>query len=346
MAGNRATQPQRHVAVVFVHGILASNDSFAEPMEKRLRKRLADIADYVHYGSVYWADKLRDNQKDYLGRARGMKHKLLRNIVVRGLGDAAAYQKTSKQEDSIYYEIQAEIYEKIRTLDQQNRAQNRGDCPLIFIGHSLGAHIISSFVWDANKLKQRPSTHIATHPNRKVVAMWTDLTDPKASAFRRLDTFAGFVTIGSNIPLFTFSFGGGGIYPVTMAPHGSDGTTFKPAFPGLALTAELAARSKWLNFYSSRDVLGYPLKALNDFFRDDERIVDISVRSEKLWSRILPYWSCYSAHVGYWTNDTVLTKTADLIRDMVVTHSDTAVPAPLAPQASTTGLAAEGHSLS
>ena len=35
----------------------------------------------------------------------------------------------------------------------------------------------------------------------------------RATDFRRLDTLAGLVTFGSNIPLFTFRFGAARIYP-------------------------------------------------------------------------------------------------------------------------------------
>ena len=53
-----------------------------------------------------------------------------------------------------------------------------------------------------------------------------------ATDFRRLDTLAGLVTFGSNIPLFTFTFGAARIYPLTRAPSDDAGGTLKPAFPG------------------------------------------------------------------------------------------------------------------
>jgi hypothetical protein len=64
-------------------------------------------------------------------------------------------------------------------------------------------------------------------------------------------------------------------------------------------------------------VLGYPLKPLNEYFGAEPRIEDICVRSESRISRILPYWLNISAHTDYWTNATVLSRTAALIRKIV-----------------------------
>ena len=110
-----------------------------------------------------------------------------------------------------------------------------------------------------------------------------------ATPFRRLETLAGLVTFGSNIPLFTFTFGPARIYPLTRAPYDDAGGTLEPAFPGNKLPVALQQSAQWLNFYSKRDVLGYPLKPLNEYFDAEPRIEDICVRSESRISRILPY---------------------------------------------------------
>ncbi len=138
-----------------------------------------------------------------------------------------------------------------------------------------------------------------------------------ATPFRRLETLAGLVTFGSNIPLFTFTFGPARIYPLTRAPDDDAGGTLEPAFPGNKLPVALQQSAQWLNFYSKRDVLGYPLKPLNEYFDAEPRIEDICVRSESRISRAIPYLSSISAHTGYWTNATVLSRTAALIRNII-----------------------------
>jgi hypothetical protein len=269
-------QMPRHVAIVIVHGVLSDDTKFAGPMMQGLTRQLEDINTFVHFRTVFWADQVRDHQGEYLGQVGArIKHKKLRRLVVEGLGDAAAYQKTNARENSVYYDVQDKIHEKIRDLDRQNQLQNRGLCPLIFVGHSLGSHIVSSFVWDVNKLKQRPASYIKGHHDPAAVALWDELNAEGVTSFRRLETFAG-----------------------------------------VALPSDLAGKARWLNFYSKRDVLGYPVKPLNNFFGEEPRIEDICVQSESPISKLIPYWSCYSAHTGYWTNKEVLDKTSALIRDV------------------------------
>jgi hypothetical protein len=38
--------------------------------------------------------------------------------------------------------------------------------PLVFIGHSLGSHIISSYVWDLNRLKQKSEDEIESEDDQ------------------------------------------------------------------------------------------------------------------------------------------------------------------------------------
>lgn len=303
----------RHVAVVFVHGILGENISFAELMRQSLIALLPkELHGYVTFESVSWADMVRGRQRTFLQKAQAsadIADSRLHRFLIEALGDAAAYQKTRHRENSIYHNVHNRISETIAYLD----APGREDRPLIFIGHSLGCHIISSYVWDLNQLKQQTEAEVQAEP--EVRDLWSKLQD--ATAFRRLDTFAGFVTLGNNMPLFTFTFGPERVYPITSAPPDPAGRGLKPAFPGPALAPPLFEQARWLNFFSKRDPLGYPLKPLNAAYQEDTRIRDICVRSESLKSRVVPYLSFLSAHTGYWTNRTVVSETANLIRDTV-----------------------------
>jgi hypothetical protein len=305
----------QHVAVVFVHGIFARTIQYSAPMQDQLLKLLPkELRRYVNFEEVFWADQVRGRQTAYMKNAKtesGIVDNRLRSFFIQGLGDAAAYQKTRQRENSIYYQVHDEINKTLKRFDDRIH-QNT---PLVFIGHSLGSHIISSYAWDLNKLKQKSEDEIKRDPDQLARYLYEDLK--RATAFRRLDTLAGLVTFGCNIPLFTFTFGAARVYPLTRAPSDGAGGTLKPAFPGHELPAALQQNAQWLNFYSKRDVLGYPLKPLNEYFGAEPRIEDICVRSESLISRILPYWSNISAHTGYWSNATVLSRTTRLIRDII-----------------------------
>ena len=304
----------QNVAVVFVHGIFARAIQYSLPMQKQLLGLFPrELRRYVNFEEVFWAGPVRGRQAAYMRNARNdadIVENRLRDFFIQGLGDAAAYQKTSKRENSIYYQVHDEISKTLKRFDDRLHSNT----PLVLIGHSLGSHIISTYVWDVNKLKQRSADDVQHEPE-DVRDLYEELRN--ASAFCRLDTLAGLVTFGSNIPLFTFTFGTARVYPLTLAPHTAEGGALKPAFPGVRLPAGLQDGAQWLNFYSRRDVLGYPLKPLNEHFNAEPRIQDICVRSESTASRLLPYWSNYSAHVGYWKNPTVLKRTAELIRQIV-----------------------------
>ncbi len=233
-----------------------------------------------------------------------------RRLIVEGLGDAAAYQKTRNYDNSAYFQIQDRITDALKDHDAREDPAR----PLVFVGHSLGCHIISSYVWDINRLKQMSDEEVAKWDNPYVDELARDLKG--ASSFRRLDTFCGFVTLGSNMPLFTFTFGPDKVYPITRYPD----MTRKPAFPGTKLSDSMAARAKWLNFYSRNDILGYPLKPLNTAYNQEQRLTDREVVSEgHLRSRLLPSsLNAVAAHVGYWTDSTVIRETAQLIADIIV----------------------------
>ena len=304
----------RHVAVVFVHGIFAEGLSYAEPMRTGLLRLLPrELQPYVTFDSVFWAHEVRGRQRNLMQNVRAHADVVdnhLRRFLIEGLGDAAAYQKTRHRENSMYYKVHASIGQALERLN----APDRTDQPLVLIGHSLGCHIISSFVWDLNKLKQRTADSIQSEPDSAIKDEWQKLQG--ASPFRRLDTFAAFVTLGSNMPLFTFTFGPERVYPITAVPPGSD---LKPAFPGTALPQPLYDRARWLNFYSKRDLLGFPLKPLNPAYGSEQRLHDIPVRTETLTSRTVPYWSHLTAHTGYWKNPTVVRQTATLIQEIAET---------------------------
>jgi hypothetical protein len=298
------------VAIVFVHGIHTFAPGFHAGMQAALEARLPKrIRECVTFRSVFWAERVRERQKQYL-HAVAKKNLFpvtpYRSLVVQGLGDAAAYQKTKSFRNSSYYEIQTDIRSVLETLD----GDNLPDRPLIFVGHSLGCHIISSFIWDVNTIKNWDAARLAQE-GEDIQEFAAYLKN--GSPFRRLDTLAGLVMMGSNMPLFTFTFGPSRIMPITKSRNPSE----PPAFPGRHLDAEVRARTRWLNYYSRNDLLGYPLKPLNDAYANEPLLDDIEVASEGLLLRGLGYLSqplvAYKAHTGYWTNPRVIRGAADLI---------------------------------
>lgn len=300
------------VVVVFVHGINVTSQDYYEKMRDRiLRAMPRKVRGSVVFRSVFWADIVRGRQQEYMLYARtttAFRGGTLHKLVIEGLGDAAAYQKTWERDKSAYFDIQ----ERLRRTLHDAANGPRDERPLVFIGHSLGCHIISSYAWDTHKLKAKEdffNEHDGELAERLAVA----------SPLERLDTFAGFVTMGSNMPLFTFTFGPQRVYPITRTTKAER----TPAFPGAKLTTAVRKHARWLNFFSANDPLGYPLKPLNDFYDEEPLLSDIHARSEGIMRSILlpgrlrPL-NALKAHNGYWTNSKVVRKTARLITELVL----------------------------
>ena len=217
------------LAVAIIHGIGSQGPTFANDTIAELSARLAkagkDPGD-VAWQPIYWADILGPRQKQYFDDARSSNELDfigLRKFVIETLGDAAAYQFVGGEPSSAY----ALIHDRFRELVHELYTEKLGSVavPLVVMGHSLGSHIASSYIWDTQKGK--PSGAGAG-----------------ASAFEQMQWLAGMVTFGSNIPLFTFAYD-----PVDTID-----------FPGSALPAGVAPKAQWLNYYDKDDVLGWPLK--------------------------------------------------------------------------------------
>jgi pimeloyl-ACP methyl ester carboxylesterase len=146
----------RPVAVIFVHGIANFEKDYHKPMQALIERALPKaVAEQVTFRAVHWAEPVRKRQKTYMDavqRAGLFRITPFRSLVVEGLGDAAAYQKTEQFQNSSYFDIQDRLRTVLDELDQDGLP----DRPLIFVGHSLGCHIISSFAWDINSVKQMP----------------------------------------------------------------------------------------------------------------------------------------------------------------------------------------------
>lgn len=223
----------KDLAVIIIHGMGSQVPEFANSMISEIQGRLADAdvdPSRVAWQPIYWADILSGRQEEYLTGANknnDLDFFSLRQFAITALSDAVAYQKVGDNAKAPYNLIHARIREKMSELYSQQLGGHT--CPLVVMAHSLGGHIISSYIWDIQK---------------------NDATG--LSEFEQFKTHAGFVTFGCNIPLFTFAYDKEEISPIR--------------FPGELLSDSTREKSKWLNYYDKDDVLAYPLKPINDAY--------------------------------------------------------------------------------
>lgn len=224
------------IAVLVIHGMGSQDQDFAEPTIAEISNLIAkkgknpsDIA----WKPIYWANIIEPRQRKFVDDIVSNKDNdidfiKLRRFVVSALGDAAAYQNIKGKKSSSYSDINHRVRAGIKEL--YNDQLSKQPCPLIVMAHSLGGHIMSSYIWDMQK---------------KPLASFSD--------FENMKYLAGMVTFGCNIPLFSFAFRSSDLRPIK--------------FPGSALTPGQKANADWLNFYDADDVLGYPLSQLNSKFK-------------------------------------------------------------------------------
>ncbi len=311
----------RDVVVLFVHGINTTDRNYHKPLLDRIARRLPTEAQRCLVPRpVFWGDIVRGRTDEYLYdaiKAGNFKPHKIHGLAIGGLGDAAAYTKTEQIHNSAYYKIQAEFRKALGDVAQPPNDER----PLVVIAHSLGCHIASTYAWDLHKYKHDakrlnadPDLELNVDPATR---RYIGLLDSK-TAIERLDTFAGFVTMGCNMPLFTFTYGQHSVTPITHS-HRDD---YHPPFPGETLERTVKVEARWRNYYSLNDPLGYPLKPLNDKYGSDFYISDHVVTSEGAWRKALyagplrPL-AAEAAHANYWFDDTVAAGAADLIQRLM-----------------------------
>ena len=172
--------------------------------------------------------------------------------------------------------MQRSIYEAAaQVLDQLESP----DCPVVIIAQSLGAQVISSYLWDAQRSRGiwEPQ-HIAAF----------GIKTPNRDAFLKLATTRYLLTTGCNIPLIV-----SGLEHVIPIDKPND-------------------EFRWLNYYDQDDVLGWPLKDMYDYEDTSARPEDVVVSVGNL----LTSWNPLS-HSAYWTSPSFIRAAGSLIKQLL-----------------------------
>jgi hypothetical protein len=268
----------KKVGVLFVHGMGETQDDFAHDAIHELRDRLSGRGfdrDDVAWESVYWAPILspRENQLWVdLSAQNDLNWAKLRKFFINGFGNTTAYQQVADRRHDVYGRIHGLVHEGLLALKAKLGGEDR---PLVVLAHSLGSVFVSDYIWDRQHGK--------------------DQERYGGSAFERMETLAGLVTLGSSIPLFTLS-------------HDPVGCI---TFPPPGLSQNLRRRAKWLNFFDSDDVLAWPLKPLSHTYSET-----VSEDIEVSAGNLLTAWNPAN-HTAYWTDEDVIKPSAYLIASIL-----------------------------
>ncbi|MBD2101774.1 hypothetical protein [Leptolyngbya sp. FACHB-261] len=278
--------PQK-IAVAIIHGIGNDNPGFQDPNQpekftggiaKRLKSQFSQLrgrnadgeAPELEIDAIYWAHILQKPQNDLWKRLEIEKLGWgdIRNFVFNSLADSVGYQITSAtppDDRAVYDGVHQCFADTLHRL-----AEKAGpNAPLCVIAHSMGAAIASNYIWDIQSGGVKAgSNKIEIHDN----------------PLEKLETLTLLYTLGNQIPLWALRYNDFGTPVAVPSPN------LSAHYPEL--------EGEWVNYYDKDDVLGYPIKHMNNKYKEavkEDR--EVNVGGLLSWTPL--------SHNGYWTNDRV-----------------------------------------
>lgn len=235
--------------MVVIHGMGDPVPSFAAPLIDGLSRLLGDDAAAIAFEPCFWSDILQESQNEIWHRLQRaptpMRLNALRQWVVGTLGDPTGYLSGYEQRGiPVLQSVHQRFARSLAAVER--RLNDPAGAPLVVLAHSLGGVVVTNYLWNLERAAGEVGTGAVStmHAGAREVAR-RPIGD---SPMQRLETLAGLITFGCNIPLFL---------PPTP-PYEC------VRFPRPGLPGHLRAAARWLNVYDPYDILGYPLGDLWD----------------------------------------------------------------------------------
>lgn len=258
------------IAVVIIHGMGNHPATFADELIAEITRWCSPVTGTdVVIRPIHWTPVLQAEERLLLERAvegGRLRFPGARRFMVDFIADAIAYQVTP-HDRTIYDAIHAVFAKTLRQL----AAELGGDVPLCIIAHSLGSIIASNYIYDLQH------THLISEQVRAQM---------ESTPLERGETVTLLYTMGSPIALWGVRYVDFGT-PITFPPP-----ALLAHYPGIPY--------EWVNFYDPDDVIGYPLKVLNEGYNQmvtEDQPVNIG--------SLIEQWNPLS-HLGYWEDKDVI----------------------------------------
>ena len=288
------------IAVAIAHGICVGNEfdreesaKYTDGMAQALKLKLAGIAgksgsedqklewadSKLAISAINWTPVLRDERKNLyqkLGVDNLDSFFGLREFIFQAISDSLTYQVTQSKIDNLwsYAGIHRCFADSLNSLAQE---EARSDAPLCIISHSLGTVITSNYIYDLQTKKAQ-----------------IDIGD---TPLERGETLTSVYTMASQIPFWSLR------HPNFDRPIKVPSEKLGKYYPNL--------KGEWINFYNKSDIMGYPLKSLNEAYSkavtEDQEVND---------GGLLESWNPLS-HCSYWTSESVIDTIANGLYDIL-----------------------------
>lgn len=276
------------IAVAILHGIGSQPATFATPMIMALNRAFENLvpgyraSDCLVMQPIWWAPVLKSTEDalwEKAARGGPLAYHQLRRFLISAGADAIAYQPIPGHRE-IYDEIHAIMARALKALAHEAGA----DAPLCVISHSLGTIIASNYYYDL--------CHHRPQFGKQLIAQ-SVLREIDETPLEKGHTLAHFYTLGSPIAIWSLRYMNFGI-PMP--------------FPPLQLTEKHPAiQPEWVNFYDKDDVIGFPLRTINEAYARTVT-ADLQVNIGDRMS----FWNPAS-HMGYWTDRDIILPIADAL---------------------------------
>ena len=276
----------KKLAILAIHGMGETPPTFADEISQQLKFMLGQNRwNQIYFNKIYYQGIIQGNQKNIWDamRAVGLRWKPLREKMMYAFSDPATIEHGASSPDSIYLHVQRVITKALRDA---RAALVDADAPIVIIAQSLGGHVISNYIWDAQ----------AQAKGKKVIGVWRDDINSLLNSgsqqeidFMRLRTLRFIFTTGCNIPLF-------------VAGQNAIVAIDKP---------DPIRDFDWLNFYDRDDVLGWPLKPLSPSY-DLTVTEDINIEVGPIATGATPL-----SHLYYWQDGQFLGTVETLMRNLL-----------------------------
>ena len=166
------------IGVLVIHGVGGQGSGFYKPLRDELGERLGPLAHEVAWQPVYWAPVLQHKEEalwKHVKDTGAVNQLALRKFALKTAADALSYRQTSRAGITVYSEIHDAVGEAVEQLHTRVPA---GTGPTVVLAHSLGAQIMSDYIWDRQK---------------------------GDSSRESIPDLVGFITFGCNLPLFAMA---------------------------------------------------------------------------------------------------------------------------------------------
>ena len=138
------------VALVTIHGMGETQPDYAAKLFSRVQQDAGIDAARLYCGTVFYQDLLLYNeQRVWQAVGPRLRWSKLRRFMLFGFADAAALEHRKEQPHSLYHYSQLKIARALYLAKQQLTADGK----LVLLAHSLGCHVLSCYLWDAQQAK-------------------------------------------------------------------------------------------------------------------------------------------------------------------------------------------------